>query len=375
MYDNLSLLRSVQKRENDIDKDANNNENNGNDDNQLCNLSNQQSGLHTADKDDILDKNDDKQDNINKKRKYNKKTITIKEFNNKLDYIYNELSKMIDKFYKQINEEYMPEGYNIPDRGYINELLKDIKSLRNDFKIYVNENKNTNKTTKSNYGLKIPQYLNINMTKFVNSHGDLPQDLKIYVNEKINYGVFSRISLTKFWVYYIEKNKLKDKNNKSIIMIDDNMRKLFNNIYKVDDDGNNITYLDFFRNRIDEINNANTNKKNNNYSKYITDDNNVITGFNFAALQVIIAYYFINGYIIPNNHKYIDRLDKINKYFSNKTKPLKLNNKNTNPKYNNNIDKNKFINKQNKNIIQPETNNTPKKSSKINILLSGRKKK
>jgi len=237
------------------------------------------------------------------------KPKTAKDFNTYVNQLCKTTTAMRDSMTKNTNKELLPDGFTPPEASKFDEIIESMKELRESYKDLASRKKR--ETSTSNYGLKTPQYMNLHMVNFVNNHGDLDDDLRIDLNG--DKGVFDRISLTKFWVFYIKKHKLKDVNNKAIIQPDKPMYELFSRkIFP----GGKSTY-DLLKERIREIKNGDDYKSSNNSAKYNEDPKTRdVTGFNYAALQVLLAPFFVNEYTIPNQQDYIEKLQRTTKFFS-----------------------------------------------------------
>lgn len=237
-----------------------------------------------------------------------------KEFNATITELAKVATQMKDNLYKQINEEHLTNSTKVPDRADFDSIIERVKSLKDPYKELTARKKR--EASPSNYGLKTPQYMNGDMCQFVNKHAGFDREMLVDIDSKTDKGVFDRITLTKFWVEYIRKNELKDKDNKSLIVPDAAMNQLFGAKLP-----SGLTYFQSLEKRVTEIKSENGYKSTNNSARFNKDSTGKVVGFNFAALQIILAPVFQVYYRIPNQEKYIEKLTKQNTFLTSKKEP------------------------------------------------------
>lgn len=243
-----------------------------------------------------------------KRKLYEQKSC--KDFNSTITELAKTATTMKERLYKQVNEEFMTNGHKLPERSEFDQIIESIKALKDPYKELNTREKR--KPSPNNHGLKTPTYMSGDMCRFVNEHAGLPKELLIDIDSKIDKGVFGRISLTKFWVHYIKKNNLKDLDDKALIIPDSAMNKLFTS--KLAD---GTTFYQNLEKRINELKAEQKQKgSNSNAARFNKDSTGRITGLNFAALQIVVSPVFELGYTIPNQEKYLDKLNKINVFLT-----------------------------------------------------------
>lgn len=240
--------------------------------------------------------------------------LSYREYCTELNQLTKKLEKAKEDMWK-VNKDHLPENFELPDKKKIDQLLEHLESTKS---LYKDLSTKTKHSSSNSFGLRTPQYMSKDMTDFVSKHSDFPEEL--VPDRHKDLSVFDRITLTKFFMYYVQKNKLKDSDRPSMIKVNDEMSRLFERKTASGD-----SYFDMMKKRIRELKYEAAKKKRKNVNtsacaQYEETTDGKVKAFNHAALQTLFIPFFENGYQIPGQKEYCDKLKQISDYYDSKTK-------------------------------------------------------